>query len=209
MKKFILSVFAAFAISSAVNAQDFNFKKGSMFVEGNIRARFEKSESWSEKSKTIILAPRVGYFLNDKTAVGVDFMYLDFFDKNTNSNSGEEAHGFSVGAFGRHYFLNLGSRFKTYAQVNVAYTNTHNYDIDNGVKTAEPDYISYSGSGTLGFNFFLTNRLSINYSLADLIYVRTSKYDATGYERDYEYDVNLNVFNNIFSNSTFGLTYRF
>lgn len=209
MKNIILSIFALFIINAVANAQEFGFQKGSKFLEGNIRNNFLNDKSYDEKTRTTFITPKFGYFIKDNLAVGADLMIVDIYEKNTAGDSGYETNGLGFGVFGRYYFLNLGSRFKTYAEVGASYTNTQTTDIDNGVEISEPDYISYVGTAGLGFNFFITKRLSINYTVSDLLYARSSKNDEPGAVRDSEFELNLNVFNNIFSNSTFGFNFKF
>lgn len=208
MKNLLLSIAAIFVLLTSATAQEFGFEKGSKFIEGNIRiSNYEvKSE---EKEKTTIISPKFGYFIKDNLAVGVDFMFMDHVKEYKPDGISEKAHGYGVGVFGRYYFLNIGSRFKTYAQLNATYGNTHHYSYENDEELRSPDFITYQAGGDIGFNFFVTKRLSINYSLGELLYFGTAKHDTPGAIRENTFKVNLNSFNNIFSDSYFGLSFKF
>jgi len=209
MKNLLLTIVSIIFLFGTNNAQEFGFKKGSKFLEGNVKINYSDDENWGENSRMTIIVPKFGYFVNDKLAIGVDLMFSDMHEEKTDENTSFEMHGFGFGVFGRYYFLELGSRFKTYAELTADYGNTYTNEIENGVVNRSPDYISYYTSANLGANFFVTKRLSINYTLTDLIYARTSKNDIANSLRDNEFTLNLNIFNNIFSESSFGLSYRF
>ena len=97
---------------------------------------------------TYTFAPTVGYFLTDKTAVGVSV------------ETGKDAtmgNHFCAGVFARHYFLNAGQNFKVYSQLGV----NNNNDADNkAYVTANLD---------LGLNYFVTKNVVLSTSLANLI----------------------------------------
>lgn len=105
-------------------AQEFGFKKTDFIVEGNLSANTSNDKTNYIKTNSFNFNPSVGYFVTDKIAVGLDFN-VGNNKKTTNVDQANESYvkgnSFGVGAYGRYYFLELGSRFKTYAQLGTGY----------------------------------------------------------------------------------------
>ena len=205
MKKIILSVAAVFAFGFA-NAQEevkeakgFGFSKGNIMVEGNLGFDSTNDKNTKEKTNSFEFNPKAGYFVTDKFAVGIqlgigsDKTSVAGTDTNKNSN-------FNAGVFGRYYFLDLGQRFKTYAEADV---------VMNSGKTGLAN-AKYSGVGAgagLGINYFVSESFAINFGLTNILSYNTNKYK--GGESVSEFNANVNVFNNFFTAAQFGLTYKF
>jgi len=202
MKKIVLSVAAVFAFGFAAQAQDkpaFGFEQGNVFVEGNIKVNSKNDRNSEVKTNEFKFNPKVGYFLNDKFAVGASFEVGN--DKITNPNTADvKGNNFYGGVFGRYYFLELGNRFKTYTEANVGY--------DSG-KVADVKFDGIRAGLNLGFNYFLTDKVAVTFNLTDLVSYKSLKQDLDGAKSVSEFDANINVFNNIFNNATFGLVYKF
>ena len=75
---------------------------------------------------------------------------------------------------------------------------------DNGGVGEETSTLGF-GAG-LGMNYFLTSRVAINFGLANVISLDSSK---TGDVKTSATNINLNEFNNFFSTPTFGVAYKF
>ncbi|PRD56001.1 hypothetical protein C5749_01535 [Sphingobacterium gobiense] len=190
------------------HAQEFNFQKGDILLEGNAGLYFTKRKGdWQSKSTSLTLNPKVGYLLTEKFALGIDLgygLYKNILPGERSSDSKTQSYRF--GAFGRYYFLELGKRFKTYTEGAVSYgfTNYDNY--------ANFDYDkldSYAASAGIGANFFITRKVAIGYSFANLISYTIAKPDMPDADNVSRLNVNVNSFHNFFESGQFSLTFKF
>lgn len=204
MKKVLLSAVAILGFTFA-NAQEeeaatgFGFAQGDIIVEGNLGFSSTNDKNTETKTNDFRFNPKVGYFLNDKFAVGVELGVgsdkTEVAGTETDKNS-----NFDAGVFGRYYFLELGKRFKTYAEAGVA--------IESGkAGLADAKYSGFGFGAGLGMNYFVSDSFAINFGLTDILSYSSKKWD--GAENVSEFDANVNVFNNFFTTAQFGLTYKF
>ena len=112
---------------------------------------------------------------------------------------------FGVGVFGRYYFAELGQRFKVYSELGVGYTS---YKEETRLVSVvnENKGTGFGVNAGLGFNYFVTPKIAINFALADVIGYNTYKpenRDATN-----NFNVNVNNFSNFFDSARFGLTFK-
>lgn len=224
MKKIILTVAAIFAFGFA-NAQEkteesgFGFSKGNIMLEGNIRFSADKdTDSFNgndieeDKTSSFAFNPKVGYFLTNKVALGVEVLVASNNSENTQFGSPNvvtenKANGFGAGVFARYYFLDLGQRFKTYAEAGLGFGSTKNET--NSVETSNSTNVGFGID--LGINYFLTPKFAINFGLTDLLSFNSSKteFPGGGETQSTGFNGNINVFNNFFNTAQFGLTYKF
>jgi len=207
MKKLLLTLTAVAGLTLASNAQEFGFEKGNFIVEGSFGVSTLNNKNDDSKESSFQITPKAGYFVTDKIAVGVSLGYGQ--DKNTTNPAAgkheETESAFSAGVFGRYYFLDLGSRFKTYTEAGVGYVNST-------IEETDVDKLKANGFGAglgLGVNYFLTDKIAVNFALADIINYSTAKVDVDGAESVSSFNANVNVFNNFFSTAKFGLTFKF
>lgn len=220
MKKIILTVAAVFAFGFA-NAQEevkeakgFGFSKGNIIVEGNLSFNSSKDEDPSEevKSSSFSFNPKAGYFVTDKIAVGLELGIGSGKTETTDltppvSTTESTSNSFNGGVFARYYFLDLGARFKTYAEAGLGFGSTK-WETNN-VETRKD---SNFGLGIdLGMNYFVTEKMAINFGLANVIGVNSGKSEFPGgaESKTNSFSGNFNIFNNFFDTPTFGLTYKF
>lgn len=218
MKKVILSAAAIVAFAFSAQAQEtetpaFGFAKGNIIVEGNLSWNSSKEEDATQevKDNNFNFNPKAGYFITDKFAVGVELGIGS--DKTETSPVGaptveEKTNNFNAGVFARYYFLDLGQRFKTYAEAGVGFGSGKN-EIDG----VEQYKVSGVNAGIdLGINYFVTKSFAINFGLTDLIAYTSAKRELPnggGETKTNTFEGNINVFNNFFSTAQFGLTYKF
>ncbi len=193
-------------------AQEFGFKKTDFIVEGNLSANTSNDKTNHIKTNSFNFNPSVGYFVTDKIAVGLDFN-VGNNKKTTNVDQANESYvkgnSFGVGAYGRCYFLELGSRFKTYAQLGAGYAQADG-KINDGTNTIDvPKTKGFGANAALGINYFVTPKIAINFGLTDLLSFKTSKLDVDGAKSSNEFNANINSFNNFFDTAKFGLTFKF
>jgi outer membrane protein len=199
MKKIVLAAIAVMGFSFA-NAQDsgsFGFSKGNILLEGNLGFSSINDKNTEVKTNSFEFNPKAGYFLTDKFALGLDLGIGSDKKKIAGEDAGKNSN-FNVGVFGRYYFLDLGQRFKTYAEAGVGL---------NSGKESEAKYSGVGFDAGLGINYFVSNSFAINFGLTDILAYNTNKYK--GGKEVSDFDANLNVFNNFFTTAKFGLTYKF
>ncbi|PWI31672.1 hypothetical protein DI383_03110 [Flavobacteriaceae bacterium LYZ1037] len=215
MKKLLLlSAFAVFGLS--VNAQEegektFGFEQGNIIVEGgiNFNSSTDDDGTVEDKSSRFNFMPKAGYFINDKFAVGIELGIGSGKEETTvgGTTSEDKTSSFSGGVFARYYFLDLGKRFKTYAEAGVGFGSSklEQEGVDDELKTT-----GFGVGIDLGINYFITERFAINFGLADLLSFSSNTTEFGDAESDStSFNGNLNIFNNFFDTATFGLTYKF
>ncbi|WP_021192240.1 outer membrane beta-barrel protein [Sphingobacterium sp. B16(2022)] len=209
MKKLLLTLTAVAGLTFASQAQEFGFKKTDFIVEGNFSANTKNNKTAEKKENSFNFNPSVGYFVSDKVAVGLDFNFgnLKATDYSGTNDTYNKSSNFGVGAYGRYYFLDLGSRFKTYAQLAAGYQQRTG-EVNNGTTTTDIPKVKGFGAGAgLGMNYFVTENIAINFGLTDLLSFGTAKED--GGKSSNEFNANINSFNNFFDTAKFGLTFKF
>lgn len=202
MKKIILSLTAIFAFG-AVSAQEvssFGFTQGDVFLEGNLKFGTTKSPG-DVKSTNFQVAPAAGYFLSDDFALGLSLEFNSSKESTAGTDT-NKASAFGAGVFGRYYFLELGQRFKTYGQVGFGFSSAK-----SGTPVEVKSSSIRAGAG-LGINYFLTEKLAINFALTDLVSFTSSK--PKDGKATTTFGLKVNEFENFFgSKANFGLTYKF
>lgn len=211
MKKLLLTLTAVAGLTFASQAQEFGFKKTDFIVEGNFSANAKDNKTNKLKTNSFNFNPSVGYFVSDKVAVGLDFNFGN--NKETNYSGANDIYtkdsNFGIGAYGRYYFLDLGSRFKTYAQLAAGY-NQNTGELNNGTTTVDvPKIKGFGANAGLGVNYFVTENIAINFGLTDLVSFKSKKADIDGAKSANEFNANINSFNNFFDTAKFGLTFKF
>ncbi|MCW2119764.1 outer membrane beta-barrel protein [Flavobacterium sp. 7A] len=208
MKKVILLAIALLAISFA-NAQDssakeYGFSKGNVLVEGNLGFNSSNNNNTEVKTNSFNFAPKVGYFLSDKFAIGAE-LGLGTNKKETAGVDTSKNTTMSAGVFGRYYFLELGQRFKTYADANVAYGHSK-----DGIGSAASKANGLGAGIGLGINYFVTKRLVLNFALKNILSYSTAKVDAPGQKSvsNFGFDLSGNIANP-FATGSFGIGYIF
>lgn len=222
MKKVLLTAVAVFSLTF-VNAQEeekagFGFSKGNMFLEGNLSFSSEKdtdSDNTGDlsevKSNKFNFNPKFGYFISDKLALGAEVSVGSGKDETTVFNptvTSETTNStFGAGVFARYYFLDLGQRFKTYAEAGLDFGSTT--DEVNGTEVNKDTRFGLNFD--LGINYFVTEKMAINFGLANVLGYNSTKSEQPGGDEQTNNNLsgNFNVFQNFFDTPTFGLTYKF
>jgi len=204
MKKVLFTAVAVLGFTFA-NAQEeattFGFAEGDVFVEGNLGFSSTNNKNTEIKTNSFEFNPKAGYFLTEKLAVGVELMVGSYKEQFSGTDLRKESN-FGAGVFARYYFLDLGERFKTYAEAGLGFAS--------GKDEFFPGEAKYSGVGAgagLGIQYFATSNIAINFGLSDVLSYTSVKED--GSKNVSEFNANLNVFNNFFAAAQFGVTYKF
>lgn len=201
MKKVLFSAVAllAFGFANAQEEKSFGFAKGDFIMEGNLSFGSTNDKNTEVKTNNFGFNPKVGYFVNDKFAVGVE-LGIGSDKREVAGTDTDKNSNFDAGVFGRYYFLDLGKRFKTYAEAGLG--------MESGKAGLADDKYSGFGFGAgLGMNYFVSDSFAINFALTDVLSYSSKKWD--GAENVSEFNANVNVFNNFFTTAQFGLTYKF
>lgn len=181
-------------VDSEMNsAKGVTFESGDMFLEGSIKISTGGNVDYYGFS------PKFGYLLNDKVAVGAKLNYESSETETTQT----KVNVFGVGAFARYYFLELDKkRFKAYGEAGLGFGRNKTEveglsDTDNSV-TADI---------TVGLNYFVTKNIAVTFVLANML-----SYNSVSPEEGPSantFQLNINLFENIFDQPQFGLLYRF
>lgn len=205
-KTILLAAFAVFGFTQ-VNAQDdestFGFEQGNVFIEGNLGFSSSKDNNTDLTTSGFNFNPKVGYFINDDFAIGVELgigsaKVDDTVAEVTDSN-------FDAGVFGRYYFLDLGKRFKTFAEFGGGITSTKSEieGVDDDFKTN-----GFNVGAGIGINYFLKDSIAITFGLTDVIGYSSNTVDVDGAESVTSFGFNANRFNNFFETAQFGLLFK-
>ena len=195
-----MAAVAMIATTAQAQEETFGFGEGDVLLEGNLSFSSTKDNNIDEKESGFTFAPKAGYFLNDNFAVGIQ---LNVANNKFENNSGETKNNeFGAGVFGRYYFLDLGQRFKTYGEIDLGFNSMKS---ENG-----PIESKASGFGAglgLGINYFVTEKIAINFALTDIL--SYSSFKPKDGEAINSFGLQVNELNNFFSTAQFGLTFKF
>ncbi|TGE14933.1 autotransporter outer membrane beta-barrel domain-containing protein [Hymenobacter elongatus] len=150
------------------------------FASGTTKNTSSFSTSAQEtKSSSYSLAPRVGYFLADNLAVGLQLDFSRSKSKYTSAavpnqsayNTESTSTGYQIGPFVRYYKM-LGDKAGFYGQLMAGYSRSE------GESTTETPFAlhseqkskGYYASFTPGFVFFPTDKLGLEVSVGNLGY---------------------------------------
>ena len=196
-----MAAFAVFGLSN-VNAQEtdktYGFEEGNIMLEGGLGFNTTKDKNDDTKSNAFSINPKVGFFITEDFAVGVE----GNFESSTSSKEGNDVSDnkvFGAGVFARYYFLDLGKRFKTYTELGLGYASSKN-------KITDTKADGFGAGLNLGINYFVTENIAISFGLADVVSYRSAKVD--GGEAVSGFNGNVNVFNNFFDTAQFGLLFK-
>lgn len=218
MKKILLSL-AVLATGAAAQAQEqtFGFNQGDILLEGSLRANSEDNKTEMIKTSTFNFTPKAGYFVTDKFAVGLGLnigsgKVENYTDVNEDRRI-EKSNNVGFEVFGRYYIADL-QRFQPYAELGIGYNSmggeiTRYNDATSTTITTDLDKTNRFGvNATLGFNYFVTPKIAVNFALSNLIGFNSEKTDVSGAKATTDFHANINNFNNFFDTATFGLTFK-
>lgn len=202
MKKLmIMTAVAVFGLSQ-VNAQEvetsYGFDESDIMLEGGLGFNTTKDKNTDTKTSGFSINPRVGYFITEDFAVGVEGAFNTATREVAGIDTGDNK-SFGAGIFARYYFLDLGKRFKTYTELGVGYVSSKD-------KIADIKADGFGLGLNLGINYFVTETIAISFGLADVVSYSSAKVD--GGEAVSGFNGNINVFNNFFDTAQFGLLFK-
>jgi len=167
--KIIRSFFVLIAlttIAGVVNAQ--------MFVSGSINLSTSMPKTTTGSVTTegarytyFRVAPAVGYFLNDKLAVGAGVSYS--LQKQKQNDVANLTSMFGITPFVRYYAVSLGD-VNIFAQGNVGIEFGANKTKNDGNTTDGPKYLNFGISVTPAISYSLGEKLAIEAFLGSVYY---------------------------------------
>lgn len=207
MKKIFLSA-AVLAVGFTATAQEGNygFNEGDVILEGSLGYNSEDNTESEIKRSEFTFTPKAGYFINDKFALGLQLGFGTDKVENYRNDTEDKINTIGFGVFGRYYFAELGQRFKVYSELGVGYTS-YKDELRVGPITTSVKGDGFGINAGLGFNYFVTPKIAINFALADIIGYNTYKPENS--EATNNFHLNVNNFNNFFDSARFGLTFKF
>jgi len=210
MKKVVLSAIAVFALSFA-NAQKksvptkveknnsaFGFSNEDYIIEGAFS--FSSTSGSAEDTNTFSFSPSVGYFIKKNLAVGGRLSYKTSKTEESGGVITDKSSAFRIEGFLRHYFFDFGNRFKLYGDYSLGFES-------GKMGTANNKYTGFGIAAGLGMNFFVTEKIALNVGLADVLSVYSMSPDKG--DNITKIEGNVNVFNNFFTQTQFGLTFKY
>lgn len=206
MKKLLLMAAVAVFGFTNVNAQDeaktYGFAEGDIILEGNIAFGSTNNKNSDTKSSNFRITPKLGYFLSEDFAAGGTIGLQSSKSEVSGTDTSDES-GFAVGVFGRYYFLELGERFKTYAELGISYENDKDKISDSAFNTI--------GAGVdLGINYFVKENIALTFGLRNVLSFATTKSDADGAEAVSGFNLGFgDVANPFGGNAAFGILFKF
>ncbi|MGJ1196700.1 outer membrane beta-barrel protein [Sphingobacterium spiritivorum] len=211
MKKLLLMLTAITGFSFMVQAQEFGYKKTDFIVEGFFQSSNKNDKTADSKKSHLLFNPKFGYFVTDKIAVGAGLGFSNGKEVTQFSMAKTEVkiNVFSAAVFGRYYFLEIGPRFKTYAELVGSYATMSIEKTINSNPTKEPKSNSFAVEAGIGANYFLTQHIAVGFVFSNVASFSSTKQDTDGAKAYTEFNTNINVFDNFFNTAQFGLTYKF
>src|SRR5690606_17629770 len=195
----------------------FGFNQGDILLEGSLQANTQDAKGMAIKNSTFNFTPKAGYFVTDKFAVGLGLNIGSAKEENysdiTENTFIEKENTVGFEVFGRYYIADL-KRFQPYAELGIGYNTSKSerssYNAGEGrtVTIENPKFNQFGVNATLGFNYFVTPKIAINFALSDLIGFNSGKSDVSGAKATTDFHANINNFNNFFDTATFGLTFK-
>lgn len=208
MKKVLFSIaMLAMGTTVATAQEGYGFSKGDVIVEGMMSYNTRDNKNTSVETSDFTFTPKVGYFVTNDIAVGLQIGYGSDVENRYDANVKTTSSDFNVGVFGRYYFLDLGSKLKVYSEANVGFGN-YETETETGlgsVTTAEGT--TFGINAGIGVNYFLTPKFAVNFALTDVIGYNTTKPE--GGKSTNSFGLEVNQFNNFFNGARFGLTFKF
>ncbi|HTM98990.1 MAG TPA: outer membrane beta-barrel protein [Pedobacter sp.] len=182
MKPKLLMMAILLAIGYAASAQ---IEKGNSFGGGSISFGTSNGNSNSLRLNSLAIGPKVGYFVNNRFAIGIELSYnlsklngesYDYFNENTQMverGFGFKEENFGLAPFARYYFP-LTNNFMFFGQANIVAEINSYKNIDDSGYLYRTDY-SLKGFGASlnpGFAFYPSPKWMIEFSFPVIRYFK-------------------------------------
>ncbi|PWA05428.1 outer membrane beta-barrel protein [Flavobacterium psychrotolerans] len=200
MKQIILSVVALLAFGMA-NAQDKKetregFGKGDLFISGGVSYGSSNDKSAEVKTSGFEIAPKVGFFVTEKIAIGarLGFTTNKVEDHNVTTVDGNT---FAMGVFGR-YYCTPADKFSVFTNLGFDYSSSK-----NKLAPSSSDKLNGFEIGLQpGVSYFLSKCFAMEATYGNLGY-QTEKSNASGAKSTGTFGIDLDL-----RSISFGLVYK-
>lgn len=185
-KLFIMAVLCAIGFAAAAQIE-----KGNSFGGGSISFGTSKENSNSLQVNSLSIGPKVGYFITDRFAIGMELSYnlsklngkfYDYF--NETSQAVERGFGFKEENFGlspfTRYYFTIKDNFKLFGQASFTAKINSYKNIDETGYLYRTDY-TFKGIGASlnpGFAFFPSKKWMIEFSFPIVRYAKDWRMDS-------------------------------
>ena len=153
MKKLLLFITVLFFGISTINAQDdasYGYEAGDWVLGGGVT--FGSMDMGGVETKMNTIAPQVGYFLNENSALGLNLGLA------STDVDGTKVSNTTFGLAYYNYFMDLGEKTKVWWAVGFGTTSGDSF----------PDAQTRLGSG-IGMNYFMSENIIVNFQLANIL----------------------------------------
>jgi outer membrane protein len=161
------------------------------------------------------IRPRVGYFVADNFAVGLDLQYqLDRSNDNQDPETITTRNTIGAGLFGRYYWMMGDGNFGLFGQAELGFSTSSGESETDGSTSDLPTSQSFAGGIRPGVTFFPTENFGIDFSVGLLNYSVTTTDNAPDNDDFVEEETDTNFqfnadFRNILANTGLGMHYYF
>ncbi len=163
MKKVLLTLTAAIAVTFAANAQT---EKGKTILGGQVGYDYTKVKDVDGSTQSFSIVPNVGVFVADNIAVGLGFGYT--FAQVDDGTDKDKIGAFQAAPFARLY--KGDGDFKFFGQLSVPMAWGTAKENDTKLGTTE----SYGVALSPGFAYFPTSKIGVEFSVRGLYYQSNS-----------------------------------
>ena len=153
MKKLLLFITVLFFGISTINAQDdasYGYEAGDWVLGGGIT--FGSMDMSGVETKMSSIAPQAGYFLNEKSAIGVSLGLM------STDVEGTKVSNTTFGLAYYNYFMDLGEKTKVWWAAGFGTSSGDSF----------PDAQTRLGAG-IGMNYFMSENIIVNFQLANIL----------------------------------------
>ena len=152
MKKLLLFITVLFLGISTINAQDasYGYEAGDWLLGGGVT--FGSMDMGGVETKMNTIAPQVGYFLSENSALGLNLGLM------STDVDGTKVSNTDFGLAYYNFFMDLGEKTKLWWAAGFGTSSGDSF----------PDAQTRLGAG-IGMNYFMSENIIVNFQLANIL----------------------------------------
>lgn len=186
-----------------------------VFLGGSLSANSENREVFNTlkvKQKTLTLKPQIGYFINDKSVVGIELNLITVTTSNTNLRVGKyEGDGYGLGLFFRRY-KPINERVKLYLHSTAGFiSSSYDYYMSNFDDGSVINMTSKSKEFNLtlspGISCKITDKINLAFSIGNVVFTN-QKRDSSSNISSRDFKITGNSFGFSWNNISTGLYFK-
>lgn len=164
MKKNSLTVLFSLFLFMSINGQ---VTKNNWLVGGNINfssSKYRGDATVNQNRSTILIGPKIGYFILDKFATGLLLNYQNDKTKSPGTSSpSQNVSSFGIGPFLRYYFLKPGQIANIFFETSYQYGTSKSNTGNGNISKYNTNNFSFSGGPVVYFNTTVGIEFTIGY----------------------------------------------